>query len=60
MSSAMQDGFEDGMVRRLTDSLLDGNDLSEDDSRSLLLVLTSEAVADASKGAMLGALLVKG
>jgi len=60
MSSAMQEGIEVGMVRRLTDSLLDGNDLSEEDSRSLLRVLTSEAVADASKGAMLGALRVKG
>ncbi|MHC5063485.1 MAG: anthranilate phosphoribosyltransferase [Planctomycetota bacterium] len=52
--------LEEGTVQHLTDSLLSGTDLSEADASSLLLALTSEAVADASKGAMLGALRVKG
>lgn len=60
MSAAVPEEIEDDLVKRLTVNLLNGTDLSEADARSLLLVLTSESVADASKGAMLGALRVKG
>jgi anthranilate phosphoribosyltransferase len=48
------------LLRRLTDELLSGRDLSQDDARGLLLALADGEVADAIKGALLGALRVKG
>lgn len=47
-------------LRRITGELLGGNDVSEDDARGLLVALADPDVADAVKGAVLGAMRVKG
>ncbi len=48
------------VLRRITDQLLAGKDLNEDDARALLVALADDDVPDPLKGALLGAMRVKG
>ena len=52
--------LDPSLVDRITDDVLDGKHLPQDDARMMLHMLASPEIPDALKGAMLGAMRVKG